>query len=273
MPGRNRGRCGTGEYFTWHQVVEDRRHEPRLWHYRLYDTVSDPQGVIRTWLDQHATLLQEQTIPGRDFGALQLFALQPTTATPTEYSTAPGNALPDDASFDGAAHFVEPHGAGERRRRELLVYRPFLADRPRHGQSTGKSEPEPAPLRQLRPIGRATRWPSAAARRPPQTATVVRQPLALPVAATTQPGAYSLELAIHRADTAPLGLPEGPRVREGTTMGARGYSSNRSELEGWHDCATIAATRARELPANHRKARRHEHQPLLLSLRAFALFL
>ena len=57
---------------------------PRLWHYRLYDTVSDPQGVIRTWLDQHATLVQEQTIPGRDFGALQLFALQPLTATPAE---------------------------------------------------------------------------------------------------------------------------------------------------------------------------------------------
>ena len=51
---------------------------------------------------------------------------------------------------------------------------------------------------------------------PLQTATVVRQPLALPIAANTQPGTYSLELVVYRADTGvPLSLPEGPRVREG----------------------------------------------------------
>jgi uncharacterized membrane protein len=55
----------------------------RIWHYRLYDTVNDPTGLIRTWLTSHATLRTEQAIPGRDLGLLQLYELnQPTQALP-----------------------------------------------------------------------------------------------------------------------------------------------------------------------------------------------
>ena len=46
----------------------------RLWHYRLYDTVSDPDGMLRRWLDDHMTLLSESPVSGRDFGLVQLFA-------------------------------------------------------------------------------------------------------------------------------------------------------------------------------------------------------
>ncbi|MBK8798493.1 MAG: hypothetical protein IPM07_20130 [Anaerolineales bacterium] len=53
------------------------KQSPRIWHYRLYDTVSDPQGVIRQWLAEHTALLQETPIPGRDFGRVQLFAAPP----------------------------------------------------------------------------------------------------------------------------------------------------------------------------------------------------
>nr|HMN27884.1 hypothetical protein [Caldilineaceae bacterium] len=48
-------------------------HYRRLWHYRLYDTVSDPTGVIRRWLDSHATLAEDHPIPGRDFLRLQRY--------------------------------------------------------------------------------------------------------------------------------------------------------------------------------------------------------
>ncbi len=44
----------------------------RLWHYRLYDTVSDPEGVVRAWLDTETTLAQARPIPGRDFGLVEL---------------------------------------------------------------------------------------------------------------------------------------------------------------------------------------------------------
>lgn len=56
------------------------QHANRLWHYRLYDTVSDPQGFIRTWLEAHNTLLAETAIPGRDYLRLQLYQ---NTSLPT----------------------------------------------------------------------------------------------------------------------------------------------------------------------------------------------
>ncbi len=46
----------------------------RIWHYRLYDTVNDPDGVIRTWLDEHLQLQFDVPIPGRDYLRLQRFA-------------------------------------------------------------------------------------------------------------------------------------------------------------------------------------------------------
>lgn len=49
------------------------QHYRRLWHYRLYDTVNDPQGLIRTWLESNNTLLAEKPIPGRDYLRVQLY--------------------------------------------------------------------------------------------------------------------------------------------------------------------------------------------------------
>jgi hypothetical protein len=53
----------------------------RIWHYRMYDTVSDPAGVIRTWLADNSAILLDNTIPGRDFGRVQLFGAEPLTRT------------------------------------------------------------------------------------------------------------------------------------------------------------------------------------------------
>src|SRR5262249_15824450 len=39
----------------------------RIWHYRLYDTVSDPDSVIRPWLNDNTQLEHSQPVPGRDF--------------------------------------------------------------------------------------------------------------------------------------------------------------------------------------------------------------
>ena len=50
-----------------------------IWHYRLYDTVSDPNGVIRDWLTHNTQLFYSQPVPGRDYLLLEGYrTLQPS---------------------------------------------------------------------------------------------------------------------------------------------------------------------------------------------------
>ncbi len=53
-----------------------RHHSTRLWHYRLYDTVNDPDALIRSWLETNGTPLLDQPISGRDFLRLQLYRFE-----------------------------------------------------------------------------------------------------------------------------------------------------------------------------------------------------
>jgi hypothetical protein len=64
-----------------------------IWHYRLYDTVSDPNGVIRRWLNENASLEFSQAIPGRDFLLLE------------GYRTSAAFTPPD--ATDAGIHFPE----------------------------------------------------------------------------------------------------------------------------------------------------------------------
>lgn len=54
----------------------------RIWHYRLYDTVSDPAGVIRTWLEEKTTRRFDQSFAGRDFLRLELYEIPRRAITP-----------------------------------------------------------------------------------------------------------------------------------------------------------------------------------------------
>ncbi|MBI1294732.1 hypothetical protein GC175_07210 [bacterium] len=47
----------------------------RIWHYRLYDTVSDPTGLLRAALDQLGGLAVDMPFVGRDFVRLQRYDL------------------------------------------------------------------------------------------------------------------------------------------------------------------------------------------------------
>lgn len=47
----------------------------RIWHYRLYDTVSDPAGLLRAELDQLGSLAVDLPFVGRDFVRLQRYDL------------------------------------------------------------------------------------------------------------------------------------------------------------------------------------------------------
>lgn len=45
----------------------------RLWVFRLYDTVTDPEGSLRHWLGRSLTQTEDRVIPGPSFGRLQAF--------------------------------------------------------------------------------------------------------------------------------------------------------------------------------------------------------
>lgn len=63
----------------------------RLWQFRLYDTVTDPQGVIRNWLQANALLFYDEQMTGESNARLQGWYFPPEpSAQPT---------LPVEASF------------------------------------------------------------------------------------------------------------------------------------------------------------------------------
>lgn len=55
---------------------------PRVWMLRLYDTVVDPQGILRAYFDEHATLLDDQAFSGESQTRVQGFLTQTTRELP-----------------------------------------------------------------------------------------------------------------------------------------------------------------------------------------------
>jgi 4-amino-4-deoxy-L-arabinose transferase-like glycosyltransferase len=168
----------------------------RIWHYRLYDTVSDPKGVIRRWLDEHSLLLTETPIPGRDFGLVQLFA----TKNFLQSSDSPDEAPPHASTFcfEEMLCLLDYAKVAEGESGAFL----YLATRWRT-----RVEPLPALAVSLRLYDRYGRL-AAQADAPflPSTTAwrageIWSQPLALPVAVSTKPGSYSLEMVVYRHDT------------------------------------------------------------------------
>jgi hypothetical protein len=176
-------------------------HARRIWHYRLYDTVSDPDGVIRAFLAGETHLLQETPVPGRDFGLVQLFgtpagAPQVDPANPSEPAAA-------QAIFGEALALVQAAApptvaAGSYLYVDLLWQAlPALAGLPADlslslrlydggGAQAAQADgpPDLAPTRSWLP------------------GELRRQVAALPIPANTPPGDYSLQLIVYRQDTA-----------------------------------------------------------------------
>ena len=180
----------------------------RLWHYRLYDTVSDPQGVIRSWLGQETSLRWDQPYPGRDFLRVQLFE---TRARP---SLAPP-PTPDDILFGEDLRLVE-HVAPTDAPAGTFLYAQL------HWQRLAGTDALPDLRMSLRLVpaepmaATAGDAPFAQQDEAPALPTSAWQPgqerwqpLALPIPAATPPGRYWLELVVYDGATGvPLPLPE-----------------------------------------------------------------
>jgi 4-amino-4-deoxy-L-arabinose transferase-like glycosyltransferase len=182
----------------------------RLWHYRLYDTVSDPQGVIRAWLADNATLLQETPIPGRDFGLVQLWDL------PGRPAIGASETQPDGAQF-GAALELSAHTQPASISAGSPIY--VNLDWQELPDSRASAAALATSLRLYDAQGNLAAQadaPLAPFGAPEGGDPHPRTALVLPVPVATQPGAYSLELVIYRQeDGQPLPLPDSPRTRLG----------------------------------------------------------
>ena len=58
------------------------RLHPRLWVYRCYDTVTDPNGTVRDYLDQRFLKLEDVGFAGSSYIRVQLYQTSPQGAPP-----------------------------------------------------------------------------------------------------------------------------------------------------------------------------------------------
>jgi hypothetical protein len=83
----------------------------RIWHYRLYDTVSDPQGIIRDWLTQNTRQEISRPIPGRDF--LRVERYHTKSPAPTAPQSEPSIIFPKAQVSLASINFSPTVPAGE----------------------------------------------------------------------------------------------------------------------------------------------------------------
>ncbi|MCB0061574.1 MAG: hypothetical protein KDE19_05650, partial [Caldilineaceae bacterium] len=168
-----------------------RTHAERIWHYRLYDTVNDEQGMIRAWLAANGTPLLDQPVAGRDFLRLQLYALAQDTPSPTVFPVQAAPLLLQEVTMLPAS----PHAG-----RTLYLQSRWLR------QSTSVALPtdlrfslrlydaqgDSVAQQDATPLPRIHNWPT-------DLPTVMT--LALPVPVALPPGAYTVQLLMYDGTT------------------------------------------------------------------------
>jgi hypothetical protein len=172
----------------------------RIWHYRLYDTVSDPDGVIRAWLAEQTEPLTEQQIAGRDFGLVQLFGTQQATGDDLSLTRPASQPL---ATFGGSLALVEAFipatvTAGSYLYADLFWQAlPSLAALPAD-LSTSLRLYDAAGQQ----VAQADGPPGYTPTRAWETGQPVLQAAALPVTTNIAPGVYTLAVIVYRQDNA-----------------------------------------------------------------------
>ena len=176
---------------------------PRLWHYRLYDTVSDPAGVIRAWLDENGVLAQDLPYAGRDFLRVQRYDMAVNPPLEEEM-------IPVDARFGDALQLVgrDPHTSVEAGETLYVnLYWEGLTGMDDLGTDLSFS------LRLYEAGSDLLLVQQDVAPQPPtsswQPGTRVQQSFALPVPVSAKPLRYTIELVVYRQDTGEPLVPAG----------------------------------------------------------------
>ncbi len=98
---------------------------PRVWVYRIYDTVTDPNGFIRAWLEEHGRVVGDVQFAGESYMRVQSFVTSPGQ----EYETATRYHRLDMAFEDGVTLLGYEGAEGVRAGEELLVTLHWQAER------------------------------------------------------------------------------------------------------------------------------------------------
>jgi hypothetical protein len=166
----------------------------RVWHYRLYDTVSDPTGMIRSALASHGQPFFSATMPGPGYLLLEGYHL----AGPVPNAGAPTGS----ATFGGRIHLIAAQAPAISTAGSYL-YIVTVWD----AASGDRAEPLATSLRLYASDGALVAQEDAplSDQAAPQEAMPFIQSLALPIPADTAPGSYALDLLVYRqADLTPL---------------------------------------------------------------------
>jgi uncharacterized membrane protein len=189
---------------------------PRVWHFRIYDTVNDPNGRIRSLLDRLGRMTEDLVYTGDANMRLQGFApssgARPPAGRPRVqfdeglqlWVDAPATQAVSGDTLYAALHWQPIGGV------------PDFATSVRLVAPDGSAWSQPTDEKPLGPQFRASQWP---------VGQVQRQAIALPIPPGTPPGEYSAELVVYDPVT---GRPWQARQ----TQGAAARTPNAVNLGG-----------------------------------------
>jgi hypothetical protein len=195
----------------------------RIWHYRLYDTVSDPQGVMRSWLDAHAALLSDTPFPGRDYLRLQLYK---------PYAIKPADPAANATVHEFTAHeFTVREFAAALRLQESIVQPTLEAGTTLYVETRWLALPGVQKLAAAASLslrlydgdGHLLAQKDEAPRQPTnswQAGQAYEVPLALPIPVATKPGEDELVLVVYDQESGtPLPTTGAQAASGGITLG------------------------------------------------------
>ena len=97
------------EAFSQLKTVTTHEAGVRLWHFRLYDTVTDPNGLMRGWLEQNGSLFYEQILSGQSNARVQGWLFPPSQEMAPERMIDARFLAPDGSDVP----WITLHGADE----------------------------------------------------------------------------------------------------------------------------------------------------------------
>jgi uncharacterized membrane protein len=162
---------------------------PRIWHYRIYDTVGDPDGRLRAALEQGGQAIEDRVFAGEANMRVQGFVPRQAAGWAADRPAirySPGLELqweaPPEAVTSGAILYpVLTWRAEEQPGADIATSLRLVGP-------DGATWSQAADERPLGEMFRAHQW---------QAGQTARQPLALPVPLGTPPGDYTVELLVY----------------------------------------------------------------------------
>jgi hypothetical protein len=164
----------------------------RVWVYRIYDTVSDPDGFIRDWLDRHGVQFEEQTFTGEGQLRVQGFLTgrDPLVDAAETYGTAlaegslvleASSPVPATVEVGGTIDLAPVWRVVTPLDGEVVLFVGLFDDTGERWAQTDE--------RVMGSLYPAADWPAG---------TLMRTPLRVTVPASTPPGRYQLEVGWYR---------------------------------------------------------------------------